>query len=93
MQFISVIVRILFGENMHLNYNPKDGLVNRLLISLALLAVFLISTIRQFKRFLCLFIRDMKAAGIAEKIRNYARLQELSRVNAKQHLTSCNFRE
>lgn len=69
MQFISVIVRILFGENMHLNYNPKDGLVNRLLISLALLAVFLISTIRQFKRFLCLFIRDMKAAGIAEKIR------------------------
>lgn len=46
MQFISVIVRILFGENMHLNYNPKDGLVNRLLISLALLAVFLISTIQ-----------------------------------------------
>lgn len=55
---------------MNLNYKLKDALVNRLLIFLALLA-----TIRQFKRFLWLFIRDMKAANIVEKYANCARLR------------------
>lgn len=48
---------------MHLNYDLKDALVNRLLVSLALLAISLNSTFRQFKRFLWLFIWDMKVSG------------------------------